>query len=314
MQDSFQRTVDTLRISVTDLCNFRCRYCMGPDGVPLCAHRDILSFEEIERIAAAAVSLGVRRIRLTGGEPLVRRGIVTLCRMLAAIPGLEELTMTTNGSLLVRHAKALKDAGVARLNISLDTLDPEKFRRITRTGELSDVLAGIDEAERVGFAGTKINVVLLGGFNDDEIPSLVHLTMQRDLCVRFIEWMPIGGAYENIGTFLPADAVLQAVPSLVPSGVDGVAARYRLPGARGSVGLIPSMTHKFCGRCSRIRLTADGKLKPCLYSAAEIPLRGLNGDALTDALRAGILQKPKEHRMDRTHPSETVRRMFEIGG
>lgn len=315
MKDSFGRTIRYLRISVTDLCNYRCRYCMGEDGVEKCAHGDLLTFEEIARIAAAAVRLGVDKIRLTGGEPLVRRGILELCRMLRAIPGLSELTMTTNGSLLPRYAAGLRAAGVDRLNISLDTLDPDRFRAVTRVGALADVLAGLDAAERAGFTGTKLNVVLIGGFNDDEIPAFVELTKERDLSVRFIELMPIGcAAGWDAEQFISADAVLSAVPALERIGTQGVATLCRVPGYRGTVGLIPPMSAKFCAGCDRIRLTADGKLKPCLHSAEELPLRGLHGDALERAIADAILHKPKEHTMDAAHPSRAARSMFAIGG
>lgn len=315
MQDTFHREIRYLRISVTDLCNYRCRYCMGEDGVDRLAHADILSFEEIAEIAAAAVRLGVEKIRLTGGEPLVRRGITGLAEQLRAIEGLRELTLTTNGSLLGRYAKGLRAAGVDRLNISLDTLRPDRFRSITRVGTLSDVLDGMRAAEDAGFTKTKLNVVLIGGFNDDEIADFVALTRDRDLSVRFIELMPIGcSAGWDRRCFLSSEAVLRAVPALEPVSTDGVAALYRVPGYAGTVGLIPPMSHKFCADCSRIRLTADGKLKPCLHSADEYPLRGLHGDALTEAIRAAILSKPKEHTMDCLHPSAAVRRMYEIGG
>lgn len=315
MQDSFGREISVLRISVTDLCNYRCQYCMGEDGVDKRTHREVLSFEEISAIASAAVDLGIRKIRLTGGEPLVRRGILDLCRMLKSIDGAEELSLTTNGSLLPHFASGLKEAGVDRLNISLDTLDAEKFHSITRTGSLDDVLSGIDAAERAGFTRTKLNAVLIGGFNDAEIPAFAELTRERDLCVRFIELMPIGcsASWDN-RCFIPSDAVLKALPNLEFVDTDGVATRYRLPGYRGTIGLIPPMSQKFCSRCNRIRLTADGKLKPCLHSATEISLKGLKGQELSDALKAAILSKPEKHLLDLTHQSCTPRSMFEIGG
>ncbi|MBR0082346.1 MAG: GTP 3',8-cyclase MoaA [Clostridia bacterium] len=315
MLDAFGRNIHYLRISVTDLCNYRCRYCMGEDGVAKCAHADVMPFEEIAAIAAAAARLGVDKIRLTGGEPLVRRGIVSLCRMLRQVPGVRELTMTTNGSLLPQFADGLKAAGVDRLNISLDTLDAERFRRITRGGNLEDVLRGIEAAARAGFTQTKLNVVLLDGFNADEIPAFAALTKEKPLSVRFIERMPIGDAAGwEPERYLAADAVLRAVPELEPIGTDGVARLYRVPGYSGTVGLIPPMSRKFCAACDRVRLTADGKLKPCLHSATEIPLRGLTGDALETALRDAIWAKPASHTMDAAHPSDAVRNMFEIGG
>ncbi|MBR3271823.1 MAG: GTP 3',8-cyclase MoaA [Clostridia bacterium] len=314
MRDSCGREIRYLRISVTDLCNYRCRYCMDEDGVKKRAHRDMLSFEEITEITTAAARLGIEKVRLTGGEPLVRRGLPDLCRMLKAVPGIQELAITTNGSLLPALADALKAAGVDRLNVSLDTLRPDRFASITRCGTLSDVLAGLDAAEKAGFTGTKLNTVLLGGFNDDEIADFAALTRDRDLSVRFIELMPIGFAANAGAAYLPADAVLKAVPALEPVETRGVARVYRVPGYRGTVGLITPLSEKFCASCDRVRLTADGKLKPCLHSAAEIPLRGLHGAALEQALADAIFHKPKEHHIDAAHRSESPRSMYEIGG
>lgn len=315
MLDPKGRTVDYLRLSVTDLCNYRCCYCMGPEGVDKRSHDDILSLEEFAEISRAAVACGVTKIRLTGGEPLVRAGIVDLCRQLRAIPGLRELTMTTNGSLLPRLARPLREAGLDRLNVSLDTLEPEKFRRMTRCGEISQVLAGLEAAEAAGFTGTKINVVLLGGFNEAEIPALVAMTRERAFSLRFIELMPMGAcAGWGPEWFLPAEAVLHACPFLEPLGHDGVAELYQAPGWAGTVGLIRPMSHRFCAGCSRIRVTSDGRLKPCLHSAAEFPLRGLHGAALEEAIRAAVLQKPEAHSLVETHCSQAGRTMNQIGG
>ena len=264
-------------------------------------------------MAAAAVRCGVRKIRVTGGEPLVRRGAVDFCRMLAEIPGVEELCLTTNGSLLAEQAAALREAGVTHLNISLDTLKEERFRAITRLGALSDVLRGIEAAERAGFEKIKLNCVLLGGVNDDEIADFAALTRAHDWQVRFIERMPMGCG-RDFGTYLPAQAVLERCPELEVISHDGVAACYRFPGAKGTVGLIAPMSHAFCSECSRVRITADGKLKPCLHSAAELSLRGLSGDELEAAIRRGILMKPERHHMDETGETEAQRGMFAIGG
>ena len=313
MIDQYGRTIDYLRLSVTDLCNYRCQYCMPADGVEKGPHGAVLSVEEYGEIARAAVKLGIRKIRLTGGEPLVRRGILDICRTLRTIPELKELCLTTNGSLLPELAKPLREAGVDRLNISLDTLRPERYREITRTGELENVLRGIEAAERAGFENIKLNCVLLGGVNDDEITDFVALTREHPWQVRFIERMPMGCG-KNFGTYLPSQAVLDRCPELEPISHDGVAACYRLPDAKGTVGLIAPMSHAFCAECSRIRITADGKLKPCLHSAAELSLRGLSGDELEAAIRRGILMKPERHHMDETGVTETHRGMFAIGG
>lgn len=315
MNDTLGRKITYLRLSVTDLCDLRCIYCMPEHGVPKRAHSEICSLEELCDMAAAAVSLGVRKVRITGGEPLVRRGVVSLCQMLRALPGLEELCLTTNGVYLPELAAPLREAGVDRLNISLDTLRPERYRRITRIGELSSVLRGLDAAEAVGFSHTKLNCVLMGGVNDDEIEDFVRLTQARPLSVRFIELMPMGACAKwEKARFLPAGVVLDRVPELEPAGTDGVSRLYRIPGAAGTVGLIEPMSHAFCAECSRIRITADGKLKPCLHADTEIALRGLHGEALLDAIRQGIARKPERHALTRDGQSHAGRCMSEIGG
>jgi cyclic pyranopterin phosphate synthase len=315
MKDGIGRTISYLRLSVTDLCNYRCLYCMGPEGVTKRDHRDILSIEELSEIGRAAVACGVRKIRLTGGEPLVRRGILELCRQLRALDGLEELTVTTNGVLLSEMAEPLRRAGVDRLNISLDTLRPDRFRAITRLGHLEQTLSGLAAAQWAGFSGTKINTVLLGGINDDEIRDFVALTREQSLCVRFIELMPIGVCADwPKERFLAADAVLSAVPELEAAGEDGVAELYRVPGWAGTVGLIRPMSHCFCPRCDRLRVTADGKLKPCLHSSQEIPLRGLRGEELERAIRQAAACKPEGHHLLQRRRSESLRAMHEIGG
>ncbi len=313
MTDTHHRTIQYLRLSVTELCNYRCAYCMGAEGVPRRAHDDMLSIEELSEIGEAAVRCGVTKIRLTGGEPLVRRGVLTLCERLRAADGLRELALTTNGSLLPHMAADLKRAGVDRLNISLDTLRPDRFRAITRRGELDDVLRGLDAARAASFDRLKLNVVLMGGVNDDEIADFAALTRDEALCVRFIELMPMGvSAAFPPERFLSADAVLAALPEAERAGSDGVAELYRLPGHRGTVGLIRPLSRCFCADCDRIRVTADGRLKPCLHSAAELPLRGLHGAALEDAIRRGALAKPERHHL--ASGSETPRGMYQIGG
>lgn len=314
MYDMKGRKIDYLRLSVTDLCNYRCIYCMGSDGVCKRSHRDILSIEELAEIGRAAVACGVRKIRLTGGEPLVRRGILELCRMLRGLEGLEELTLTTNGVALPQMAAPLKAAGVDRLNISLDTLDEQTFRAITRRGELRQTLDGLAAAEAAGFTGTKINTVLLGGINDGEISALAALTREKNISLRFIELMPLGVCADwPREWFVGADAVLRALPQLEPIGADGVAELYRVPGWAGTVGLIRPMSHCFCDRCSRIRVTADGRLKPCLHDHREIPLRGLHGAALEQAIREAAAVKPESHHLTERR-SDSGRSMNEIGG
>ncbi len=322
MTDAYGRTIDYLRLSVTDLCNLRCSYCMPPEGVCKRDHSEICSLEELAELAAAFVELGVKKIRLTGGEPLVRREIVSLTERLAALKsvGLEELCMTTNGILLPEFAASLREAGLDRLNISLDSLRPDRFRTLTRGGELNRVLDGIAAAEAAGFRDLHLNAVLLAGINEDELRDLALLAKDRPWSVRFIERMPLGPAATL--SFLPAARVLEAVPELKRvqnakckmQDENSVAKYYSAPGWRGTVGLIAPMSACFCERCSRVRLTADGKLKPCLHSSEEYPLRGLHGDVLREAILSAIQKKPARHNLSDTRPSESARPMNEIGG
>lgn len=310
MLDRHNRNITYLRLSVTDRCSLRCRYCMPAEDVP--GGDCLCSAEELVEIARAAAACGIRKVRLTGGEPLVRRDILDICRGIAAIPEVEELCLTTNGAALARLAKPLREAGVSRLNISLDTLRPDRYAYITRVGRLEEALRGLKTAKEAGFTGTKLNVVLMKGFNDDEIPDFLDFSYRYPVEVRFIELMPIGEGRN--AQFLPADAVLEAHPYLRPLEGSGVARRYRSPGGRGTVGLIEPMSHRFCASCDRIRVTADGKLKPCLHSRQEISLRGLSGEALRLAIEAGIAAKPERHYMNETGRSEAGRRMNQIGG
>jgi cyclic pyranopterin phosphate synthase len=315
MEDKFGRDIYYLRLSVTDLCNLRCVYCMPEEGVEKRRHSEILSVEEIEEIVIAAAHCGIRKVRVTGGEPLVRRGIVDICRRIAAIPQVEELCMTTNGTLLTTYAAQLKEAGVSRLNISLDTLDPEKYAMITRGGRLADTLDGIDAAVKAGFRNIKINAVLMGGINDAEIRALLELTRKESVHVRFIELMPIGEcAGWSHERFISNSSVLEAAPELVDAGSAGVAKLYRLPGGSGTVGLISPISSHFCPTCNRIRVTADGKLKPCLHSADEVDLRGLHGQALIDTIKNAVVIKPRRHHLDEDDKSGSVRNMNAIGG
>ena len=314
MKDSFGREITYLRISVTDLCNLRCRYCM-PDGICQKRHEDILSFEEIREIVEAAASLGIRKIRITGGEPLVRRGCVDLCKMVSQVPGIEEVDMTTNGILLEQYAQDLKQAGVNRVNISLDTMDPEKYRDITGGGSLDAALSGIRAAFDAGLTPVKLNTVLIGGFNDDEIPSFADLTRTMSLELRFIELMPMGGVFGK-EAYLPVQTVLDRIPELQPiPDQEGVARLYTLPDGKGRIGLISPLSRHFCGTCNRLRLTSEGNLKPCLHSDQEIPVRGKHGQELKDVLRNSVYQKPRMHgTLDAEHPSSAGRTMNTIGG
>lgn len=317
MKDNYNREITYMRVSVTELCNLRCRYCMPEEGITKRAHEDMMTAEETIMAVKAAASLGIRKIRITGGEPLVKRGIVKLCEAIAEIPEIEELCMTTNGTLLPRFAKDLKAAGVSRLNISLDTLNPEKYRHITRLGDLEDAMAGIKAAEEAGFTNLKINNVLMGGFNDDEIRAFVNLTKERAIEVRFIELMPIGGGIGfDKADFVSCDTVLEKVPELESlDREEGVARLYALPGAAGRVGLIRPVSCDFCEGCNKIRLTADGKLKPCLHSNQEISLKGLTQPQMQEVLRNAIMDKPqKRETLNADSPSQAGRNMNQIGG
>lgn len=317
MIDNYNRKINYLRVSVTDKCNLRCRYCMPEEGVAHREHKDMMTVEEMFMAINAAAELGISKIRITGGEPLVKRGIVRLCEEISEIDGIEEVCITTNGILLPQMAADLKAAGVDRLNISLDTLNPEKFHYITRIGQLQDVLDGMKAAEEAGFENTKINCVLMGGFNDDEIEDFVNLTREKPIEVRFIELMPIGG---GIGfekqQFVSCEEVLKRVPELESMEQDdGVAKLYKIPGAPGRVGLIRPISCEFCEGCNKIRLTADGKIKPCLHSDQEIPLKGLMQDEMTETLRRAILDKPeRREELDAENPSKAGRDMNQIGG
>lgn len=314
MHDGCGRTIDYLRLSITDLCNYRCQYCMPERGIEKFPHSEILTLEELAEIAEACVRCGIKKIRLTGGEPLVRRGVVDLCRRLRAISGLGELCLTTNGALLPQLAKPLREAGVDRLNISLDSLKADRFAAITRIGSLDDVLRGIQAAEEAGFTRLKLDTVLMGGINDDEVGDFLELTRTHDWEVRFIELMPMGPcAAWDASCFLPVGTIQERFPQLQEIEPNGVARRFRLPGAKGTVGLISPISHEFCADCRRIRVTADGKLKGCLHSREELPLRGLHGDALEQAIRQGTLHKPARHHLAE-RSSDTPRNMNEIGG
>ena len=317
MIDKLGRNITYLRISVTDKCNLRCRYCMPEDGVCKKDHSDMLTEDEIITAVEAAASLGITKVRITGGEPLVKKNIVSICRRTAAVAGIREVCLTTNGILLPERAKPLKEAGVKRLNLSLDTLDEEKYAYITRIGKLEVFRNGLDAAFAAGFEKIKINAVLIGGFNDNEIVSLAELTKQYPVDMRFIEMMPMydSGDFDE-SAFIPYTKVLEHLPEAVPVEQDGgVAKLYRLPGAKGNIGLISPVSAHFCGDCNRIRLTADGKLKPCLHSADEYSLKGLDFAGMKKALEEAIWNKPAWHGdLDALHRSKAGRNMNQIGG
>ena len=317
MTDQYGRKITYLRMSVTELCNLRCRYCMPKEGVCKKDHAQMLTEDEMISAVEAAASLGITKLRITGGEPLVKKNIVSICRRAAALDGIREVCLTTNGVLLGELAKPLREAGVSRLNISLDTLNAEKYAYITRTGKLEDALRGIETALNAGFEKIKINAVLIGGFNDSEIGDLAELTRRYPVDMRFIEMMPMYDSGDfSAASYLPCTGVLEELPELQPVEKDGgVAKLYRLPGAQGNVGLISPVSAHFCGDCNRIRLTADGTVKPCLHSGDEYSLKGLDAEAMAAVLKEAILNKPRWHgEMDAKHRSRAGRNMNEIGG
>lgn len=315
MKDSFGREITYLRLSVTELCNLRCQYCMPAEGIEKKCHMDMLTQEEMVTAVQAAASLGIYKLRITGGEPLVKKNILSLCRHVSAVEGIREVAITTNGTLLPPLAKPLCQAGVGRVNLSLDTLNEEKYRRITRTGELSQALAGLEAALDAGFTKVKINAVLIGGFNDEEIPALAELTKRYPVDVRFIELMPMAAGAFGPQAYVPGYRVLQKLPQLQPIAQEGVAQLYRLPEGQGNVGLISPLSREFCPACNRLRLTADGKLKPCLHSGQEFSLKGMSFAAMRRVMTQAILAKPANHgRLDSAHPSKSGRAMHQIGG
>jgi len=317
MTDQYGRNITYLRMSVTELCNLRCRYCMPEEGVCKKNHAEMLTEDEMISAVEAAASLGITKLRITGGEPLVKKNIVSICRRAAAVPGIREVCLTTNGTLLGQLAKPLREAGVSQLNISLDTLDPKKYAYITRTGTLENAIQGIETALNVDFDKIKVNAVLIGGFNDNEIRTLAELTQRYPVDMRFIEMMPMYDSGDfGAASYIPYTRVLEELPELTPVETDGgVAKLYRLPGALGNVGLISPVSAHFCAECNRIRLTADGKLKPCLHSGDEYSLKGLNTEEMTTLLKDVIWNKPRWHgEMDAEHRSQSGRHMNEIGG
>ena len=331
MKDSHGRTIDYLRISLTDRCNFRCIYCMPADGVCALAHDEILRIEEIEQIVRVAAEHGIRSVRLTGGEPLVRKGVVELVESITSMPGIENVSLTTNGVLLPAMADDLSRAGLHRVNISLDTLDPQQFRDITRTGRLEDTLAGIDAALEAGFNPVKVNAVTVRRLDQDFL-KFAKLSCDRPLHVRFIEYMPLGDSSENgIGwgkeDVIPSEELLETINErATESGMEplrpaddkpvgwGPARYYEFPGAMGTVGFISPLSRHFCSECNRLRLTADGKIRPCLFSDEEFDMRAAvreeGAEGIERVLYEALGAKPDDHH-DKVG---TERSMNKIGG
>ena len=325
MRDPFGRDIDYLRISVTDRCNLRCIYCI-PEGMEWIEKADILSYEEIERLVRILGRLGLRRLRLTGGEPTVRRQLPRLVEMLVAIEGIEEISLSTNGLKLTELAAPLRRAGLSRVNVSLDSLDEGCFREITRGGDLRKVLAGIEAAEKEGLLPIKINVVVMRGKNDGEITDFALLTQQRPWNVRFIEMMPLeGNVGEQEARYVSTDEVrrsLEALGGLEPAEAvrgNGPATYFRYPGAPGTVGFISPLNHNFCDRCNRLRLTANGRLRLCLFGDNEIdlatPLRAGRGEEeIAEKVLDGLMAKPQRHYLELGSTASRLIALSQVGG
>lgn len=328
--DRFGREHDYLRISVTDRCNLRCLYCMPEEGMEFADASHLLSYDDIVEVVRTAAELGITKLRITGGEPLVRPGLDGLIRRLKAIPGIEDIALTTNGMLLGKYAEALKDAGLNRVNISLDTLDPARFKFIARRGELKRVIEGIEAAGRAGLAPIKLNCVLLKGINEDEIASFLKLAYEQPMHVRFIEYMPIGHADDNWRNhYLPLSHVLDAakregysIARRLNVKGNGPSDDWQMEGGKGSFGLIHPVSDHFCKSCNRLRLTADGSMKPCLYWVDELNVKAALGDpeAMRSIFYRAMDLKPENHEMAAKLANEalshtpTDRRMSQIGG
>jgi len=325
LKDPYQRRIDYLRLSVTDRCNLRCAYCMPEEGVPRLDHQDILNYEEILRLARIVTRMGITKIRVTGGEPLVRKDILFLCANMAATPGLRSLSLTTNGILLAQYARGLFVAGIKRINISLDTLKPEKYAMITRRDCFEQVWEGIRAVQETGFAPIKLNAVIMEGINDDEIEDLARLTYHYPFEVRFIEFMPFQSD-DGHNRFVSADEILERLAKVAPllpamsENSNGPARHYRFPNATGKIGIISPISEHFCHTCNRLRVTADGKLRTCLFSTEETdlktPLRQAASDQeIMEVIYRAISRKPERHELDHRILRKCISRpMVKIGG
>ena len=325
--DSFGRTITNLRISVTDRCNFRCRYCMPEEGMVWMDKRELLTYEEIERIAVIFSELGISKVRLTGGEPLLRRDLHLLIEMISNIPGIDDLALTTNGFLLTEQAYKLADAGLNRINISLDSLDQTKFNLITRRNYFDKVWKGIETVETLGICPIKINVVLVRGINDDEILNFAHLARDRPLIIRFIEFMPIGAddGWSN-DKVVPSEEIIEIMERGLGKKLvqtenpkSQAAEEFMFEDGVGNIGFISSVSQPFCSQCNRVRITSDGKLRTCLFSQKETDLKRLIRENATDddiksVLLDRVWNKEAGHLINRSDFVKPLRTMSQIGG
>lgn len=319
MLDRYNRNIDYIRVSLTDRCNLRCIYCMPEEGIQKKSHNAIMRFEEVLQVIKACAFLGIKKVRYTGGEPLIVKDVVELIRKTSKIQPIEDISITTNGILLYDMADELKTAGLKRVNISLDTLKEDKFSIITRGGEIKKVLNSINKCLEIGLIPVKINVVLIKGINDDEVPDFINLTKDMPVHVRFIELMPIGEGKKLFDYgMISTNEIIEKYDCLIPvdSGFSGTARLYRLKNSKGTVGFISPLSCKFCKNCNKIRLTASGTIKPCLHSQDEINIRQYIGNEimLTSALKNAILSKPGEHHLEKDRESKSTKMMYQIGG
>lgn len=326
MLDSYSRKIEYLRISVTDRCNLRCRYCMPEEGIKWMDHSNVLTFEQLVRLIKISTKVGIRKIRFTGGEPLVRKDITKLIAKVSEIPEINDIAITTNGVLFTEMAEELKAAGLTRVNFSLDTLVPEKFQYITRRGDLNDPIRGIKKALEVGLAPVKINTVVIKDFNEDEILDLVKIACEMPLHVRFIEFMPIGDLpffkKERLVTMDEIKKIIESRYELLTSATtkgNGPAKSYNIKGGVGTVGFISAMSNHFCAECNRIRMTVDGKLRACLFDKKETSLKlalenGASDEKLVSMFSKVIKEKPEHHHMETGWGADNVRKMYQIGG
>ena len=323
--DDFQRPITYLRLSVTDRCNLRCVYCRPAHSIAMLRHSEVLRHEEFLRLVRIAARMGFKKVRVTGGEPLVRRGVIDFLSALTEIQGLSDISLTTNGVMLKNHLQEIRNAGIRRLNISLDTLDPRKFKDITGFDRFDDVWEAILLAHEMGFSPIKINVVALNGINDAELADLAGLSFQYPFHVRFIEYMPVGSSVTTSYQHLPVEGIMkrvQVLGQLIPvphEASDGPADRFRFEGAMGQIGIIGAISHRFCHCCNRLRLTASGQLRPCLFSDKFLDIRaalrkGLLDEDLAEIFKAAVRMKPKNHQVetDRWHQVGAI--MSSVGG
>lgn len=326
--DTHNRKIDYMRISVTDRCNLRCVYCMPPEGIELTESQNILRYEELLRIARISAAHGVSKFRITGGEPLVRRGIIEFLKDLSSIKGVDDLSITTNGVLLKDYAAKLKEAGLRRVNVSLDSLKRDRFQKMTRGDNLEDVLDGLRESEYVGLTPVKVNMVVIKGFNDDEIITFANLSKEKPWHIRYIEYMPFNtqeGWQKDkcLSAKEIKELISQQAGELFPvahgPGAAGPARRYKFKDAPGEIGLISPVSEHFCGSCNRLRLTADGKIRTCLFSDNEIDLKtalrdGSSDDAIERLLFKAVAEKPSQHHINENVFKKCSRTMSLIGG